>query len=176
MDKTHHHQHHIVPKHMGGTNDKSNLITVTVAQHAHLHKILYDVNGRWEDYYAWKGLSGSIGKEEIIRLILSAAHKGKKLSEETRRKMSESKKGKSPSEETRKKISESNKGKKRSEKTRKKMSESQKGKTFSEETRKKISERLKGKPIKNVTKKKCPHCDKVMRPTNLAYHIKRKHE
>lgn len=65
---------------------------------------------------------------------------------EHRRLHNKSKKGKKLSEEHRRKISESMKGKKRkpfTEETRRKMSESHKGKHRSEETRKKISESLK---------------------------------
>ena len=54
-------------------------------------------------------------------------------------------KGKHLSEETRKKLSEANKGKIMSDESRRKMSESHKGKTHSDETRKKLSEALKGK-------------------------------
>lgn len=68
--------------------------------------------------------------------------KGKKLSEETRRKLSEANKGK-PSP---------NKGKHHTEETRIKISESKKGKTISEETRRKISETMKGKPAQNKGK------------------------
>ena len=64
-------------------------------------------------------------------------NKGKRFSEEVRRKMSEAKKGK-PS---------NNKGKKFSEEARRKMSESQKGKHLSEETRRKMSE---ANRIKNI--------------------------
>ena len=53
---------------------------------------------------------------------ISAARKGKKLPEETRRKMSEANKGKKLPEETRRKMSEAHKGKKHSEEARKKMS------------------------------------------------------
>jgi hypothetical protein len=52
---------------------------------------------------------------------------GKKLSEETKQKISEAKKGKKLSEETRQKMSEAQKGKKLSEETRQKMSEAKKG-------------------------------------------------
>ena len=38
------HKHHIIPKHMGGTNDPSNLIELTVEEHAEAHKLL------WEQY------------------------------------------------------------------------------------------------------------------------------
>lgn len=70
------------------------------------------------------------GVENVVK-----CHRGKKHSEETKKKMSESKKGKpSPrkgkhlSEEHKKNISESSKGKKMSEEARKKMAEAKKGK------------------------------------------------
>ena len=56
------------------------------------------------------------------------ANKGKKHSEEARKKISEAHKGKKHSEETKNKISETLKGKKPSEETKKKLSEIRKGK------------------------------------------------
>ena len=61
------HSHHITPKHIGGTDDPSNLIMLTVSEHAEAHKKLYEESGRWEDKIAWQGLSGMIGHDEIIR-------------------------------------------------------------------------------------------------------------
>ena len=52
------HKHHIIPRHMGGTNDPSNLIKLTVEEHANAHKELYEKHGRWQDHVAWKALSG----------------------------------------------------------------------------------------------------------------------
>lgn len=63
------HKHHIIPKHMGGTDDPENLIELTIEDHAEAHKILYEKYGKIEDYWAWKGLSGQIGKEELLREI-----------------------------------------------------------------------------------------------------------
>ena len=77
----------------------------------------------------------------------SSFNKGKKRSDEAKKKMSEANKGKHLSEEHKKKISEGNKGKKLSEETKKKISEANKGKQLSEETRKKMSESKKGKNI-----------------------------
>ena len=73
------------------------------------------------------------------------ANKGKKRSDETKRKLSEAHKGNHPSEETRRKRSESLKGKPKSDEWRKKISEAQKGKHLSEEHRRKLSEARKGK-------------------------------
>lgn len=58
------HKHHIVPRHMGGSNDLSNLVTVTIEQHAALHKQLWEDLGHWQDYVAWKVLSGQMTNSE----------------------------------------------------------------------------------------------------------------
>lgn len=85
--------------------------------------------------------------EELIFLTKSEHktlhHKGKKLSEETKKRISEANKGHTISEETRKKLSEA--AKNMSDETKKKMSEAKKGNKLSEEHKKKISEGNKGK-------------------------------
>jgi hypothetical protein len=60
------HKHHITPKYRGGSNHRDNLIELSVTQHAMFHFCNWQLWGRWEDYFAWKGLSGEIGKEEIV--------------------------------------------------------------------------------------------------------------
>lgn len=52
---------------MGGTDDESNLIKLTVDEHAEAHRILYEKYGKKEDYLAWQGLNGQIGKDEILK-------------------------------------------------------------------------------------------------------------
>ena len=64
------HKHHIIPKHMGGTDDTSNLIELTVEEHAEAHKLLWEQYGKKEDELAWKGLTGLIGKEELIKELM----------------------------------------------------------------------------------------------------------
>lgn len=56
-----------------------------------------------------------------------------------RERMRKSNKGKKRTEETKRKISEANKGKKLSDETKKKISEAGKGRTFTEETKRKLS-------------------------------------
>jgi hypothetical protein len=36
------HKHHIIPKHLGGTNEPDNIVEVTIEQHALLHKQLWE--------------------------------------------------------------------------------------------------------------------------------------
>ncbi len=62
------HKHHIIPKHMGGTDDPSNLVTLTIEQHAEEHKKLWEEHNRYQDYIAWKALSGQITNAEANRL------------------------------------------------------------------------------------------------------------
>jgi signal recognition particle GTPase len=71
-------------------------------------------------------------------------NKGKKLTEEHKKKLSESHFGKKMSEEHRKKISNSNLGKKHTEDTKNKLREMFIGHSISIETRQKISQTLKG--------------------------------
>lgn len=143
------HKHHIVPRHMGGTDDHSNLIELTVEEHAETHRKLWEQYGNIKDYCAWKGLEGTIGKEEIVRLLMDPT--GRVHTEETKQKMSEAHKGKSKhTKESKEKISEARKGKPLSEEHRAKISKSLEGNTrmvgkkLSDETKKKISEAGKG--------------------------------
>ncbi len=77
------HNHHIIPKHMGGNDDPNNLTKLSVEDHAEAHRLLYEQYGKKEDYLAWKGLLGILSKEEIVEeLILIAAKKGNKIANE----------------------------------------------------------------------------------------------
>lgn len=73
------HIHHIIPKHMGGTDDPSNLVEVTVEQHALLHKQLWEDLGDIRDFYAWKALSGRVEDKIRLRCSLGGKIGGKKL-------------------------------------------------------------------------------------------------
>ena len=82
------HKHHIVPKYAGGTDDKTNLIELSVEEHALEHKKLYEKYGRWQDYLAWKGLLKLISKQELVaQLLKEAAKKGALISNSKRKGM-----------------------------------------------------------------------------------------
>ena len=98
-------------------------------------------------------------EEEMLKFKkkMSDLAKGKKTSEETKKKMSIANTGRKFGPRphgVKNKISESLKGRKKSEEHRRNISEAQKGRTFSVETRKKISEGNKGKKRSEETKRK----------------------
>ena len=86
------------------------------------------------------------------RAKIAASARGRKHSEETKKKLSEIAKkqerrtGYKPSEETRRKMSKAAKGRRHTAETRKKMSASHIGKKLSEETRRRMSEAAKKQP------------------------------
>ena len=55
---------------MGGSDDTSNLISLTVEEHAEEHKKLWEKYGHWQDKIAWKTLSGQISIQEARMLML----------------------------------------------------------------------------------------------------------
>ena len=65
------HKHHIVPRHMGGTDDPSNIVELTIEDHAEAHRQLYEQHGKQEDYVAWKCLLGVMEVEEKVSRLCS---------------------------------------------------------------------------------------------------------
>jgi hypothetical protein len=100
------HNHHIVPKHAGGTNDPSNLMRVTIPEHAEAHRVLWETTGSIKDKMAWLMLSGKTeeGEAALLEILRSpevrAKHTGSKHSSETRAEMSRSRIGHSVSLKT----------------------------------------------------------------------------
>jgi len=60
---------------MGGTNDPENIIELTIEEHAKAHQLLWEEHGKREDWLAYHGLSKLIGKEELLKEVLSMAGK-----------------------------------------------------------------------------------------------------
>lgn len=87
-------KHHIIPRHAGGTDDPSNIEELgSLEEHAERHRILFETHGRWQDMVAWKALSGQIPYEEATRVAGILANTGRKVTKETKNKMSLSHKG-----------------------------------------------------------------------------------
>jgi len=71
------HKHHIIPKYAGGSDDPSNIVELTVEDHAIAHLVRYRIYGNWQDLLAWNGLSGRMSHEDIVRKAIGAATKNK---------------------------------------------------------------------------------------------------
>lgn len=54
MSKIIYHKHHIIPRHMGGTDDPTNIVVLTVEEHAEAHRLLWEQYGKPQDLWAWK--------------------------------------------------------------------------------------------------------------------------
>ena len=121
---------------MGGTDDPSNLVQVTIEQHANLHKQLWEDLGCEEDRIAWLCLSGQISNAEAIILAVKKANTGRKLvfSEQHKKNLSESRKRQKPPRL----------GMKTSDETKRKMSDARKKRWQNEEYRKMMSEKFSG--------------------------------
>jgi hypothetical protein len=94
------------------------------------------------------------------RQRVTEANRGKRRSEETRRRMSEARMGKPLSEAAKEKLRLVNTGKSPSEEARRKMSEAQKGRVVSEEERQRIGERYRGKHLSEETRRKLSEAHK----------------
>jgi hypothetical protein len=57
---------------MGGSDDPSNLIELTIEEHAEAHRLLYEQYGNWQDKVAWQGLLGLVGHEDIMQEMYKA--------------------------------------------------------------------------------------------------------
>ena len=153
------HIHHIIPKHMGGTDDPSNLVELTVEEHALAHKKLYEQHGKKQDLLAYQMLSGQIGKDEALFEARSIGGKTtmsdevklnyKKAAIEREKRMRED----GRLVERNKKISEAMKGKKKSKEHLENWSASRKGHKHSPETIAKIkAARAKQKNVRGIIK------------------------
>lgn len=157
-----HERHHIIPKCLGGTNDKDNLIDLYAKEHYEAHRLLSDENvGNTSLQYAFFMMSTCVSQNKGRYQCTAEEYELAKkrvteceFSEETLKKMSDAKKGKSLSEEHRKHMSEAQTGRKHSLETKLKMSLSQKGKSHphkghipSDETRRIWSKQRKGRDI-----------------------------
>lgn len=62
---------------MGGSDDSSNIAVLTISEHSEAHRKLYEKYEKWEDYVAWKALSGQISLSEAKQIaVMKGAQKG----------------------------------------------------------------------------------------------------
>ncbi len=97
------HKHHIVPKHSGGSDDPANLVYLHPIDHAIFHKLRYMQTKHPGDAWAFNRIMSSEEEDKFnclsyvrskeTREKLSKANMGKKLSLETKKKLSDLKVG-----------------------------------------------------------------------------------
>jgi hypothetical protein len=116
-------KHHIIPKCLGGNNDKDNLVELTAREHFLCHMLLCEIYPN-ENKLKHALFLMAIGKQKIkektyvigsrvyerLKIEYSQMLTGKKQSQKTRDKKSKSMKGKIVSNKTKQKISETNSG------------------------------------------------------------------
>lgn len=61
------HRHHIVPRHMGGSDASENIVSLTIPEHALAHLKLWEEHGEYADFVAYQMLSGQITVSEARR-------------------------------------------------------------------------------------------------------------
>jgi len=151
-------RHHIVPRSLGGTNEKSNLVDLTAREHLVAHMLLprfvENKAPMWNAVYMMMNTQGRklTGKlYEQARIEYRGICKSRKRSPETCAKMSAALKGRKSSPETCAKMSAARKGKKRSPETCAKISAAKKGRKRSPEFCAKVAAALKGKKISPET-------------------------
>lgn len=147
-------RHHVIPKSMGGTDNKSNIVNLTAREHYLIHWLLFKIHRNKETCFAWYRMTHCRGglrrytsktfeyaKKHRARQV-SELFSGRELTEEHIKKLSNAKRGKtysdigrensplkgrSISDEHKLKVGLSSKGRVHSESTRNRMSESKVG-------------------------------------------------
>jgi hypothetical protein len=152
-------KHHIIPKCMGGSNEKYNIVPLTPEEHFLAHilltkiypenlKLIYAVQmmcmkapttKRNNKMYGWLRRKFSHSLKYHIRKKETKPRKKRILTEEHKRKIGNSGLGRIVSVDTKEKISSKQIGKIISTETKEKMSNASKGKSKSEEHKKNIS-------------------------------------
>jgi hypothetical protein len=151
-------KHHILPKSMGGSNDKSNIVELTAKEHYLAHLLLYKIYNNIEMHNSlWFMSNGKNGKRYNV-----SSRKYEELRKDRSERLSKLLVGdknpfygKKHNKNTIDIIKEKNKGKVNSDETRRKMKISRvgrtpnKGRVFSEEWKKNIGKASSLNRIKN---------------------------
>lgn len=186
-------RHHILPKCLGGTNDKSNIINLTPEEHYLAHQLLVKIHPehkglKYALYMMTKApnerrnnnkLYGWIKKDYLQNRPKSRGMTGRKLSQEHVEKIRKANTGKQLSDETKQKISKTKLGVKMTPEAIKSMNEKrsnnaswvskQKERKLSEYSKSLISAANNGRTFPT---KICPHCKKSGAGPNMTrYHF-----
>jgi hypothetical protein len=143
-------KHHIIPKSLGGTNEKTNIIKLTAREHFIAHWLLWRIYQNKEMAFAFFSMvymrkngviissrvyeESKIARRKYIEENNKIYHKNKKLSKEQINKISERLRGVGKSIDHRKKISNSLKNKQKTLEHKKNLSKSLKNYDWSSYT------------------------------------------
>jgi hypothetical protein len=176
-------RHHIIPRSMGGSNDKNNLVDFTAREHFIAHFLLAKIHGgtQWAAVTKMSGnknKSGFLFKSrlyEIARvknaLYVSESQKGIKKSKESVEKMQQKLTGRKLSDDHKKAISLGGKNIKKkplSDSHRAKIGKCHKGKKISDEHKKAISDANKKRTMPEWQKAKLIAATKARHAANRA--------
>jgi hypothetical protein len=133
-------KHHIIPRSMGGTDSKSNLINLTSRQHFVAHWMLWKAyGGSMGRAFFMMSNFGKYGKVNSRTYAMARADYAEQVSIQMTGKVMPP-----ISEETRQKMSKSAIGRKVSDATKAKISAAQVGRVYDDEFKRKVSEAKKG--------------------------------
>lgn len=154
-------KHHVLPRCVGGADDRNNIVKLTAREHFICHRLLCKIYPHEQKliYASWMMVTNkdrfgrdykvnsrtySILKEQVAK-VTSERYKGRisptkgmKKTTDQRKKISDAQRGKSHSSERKWKISEGLNGHEVSKETREKLRLKMAGKTHSEETKNKL--------------------------------------
>ena len=141
-------KHHILPRCLGGKDNKENLVELTAKEHFMVHMLLckFTVSlARRSMFFALNSMMNLNNRG--MRKIKYSSRTFEKVRKQCAKYLKGNKYnlGRIPSKQTRLKISQATKGLKKSDETRLRMSLANKGKVLSEEVKQKIANSLKGK-------------------------------
>ena len=126
------HKHHIIPRYEGGSDFAENLVELTVTQHAMWHFAEWQRKGNWQDFTAWKMISGETEEGRIaMRIALGGRNKGTKqgpLTPEQKERQRKGMMGRVFPPEVREKIAAPQRGRPKKKETCERMSVSAKAK------------------------------------------------
>lgn len=169
--------HHIIPKSLGGSNNKDNLIRLSASDHFFAHRLLARIHkgkmifafnmmlktrGNKKEYATFKKeLAKELSKlhtgrtvSKETRMKQSIARKGKKHSDERKETNRKAQLGKTMSQETKDKISSSTIGVKKPLSHGIKIAEYNKTRIFTDKHRENISKSLTGGKLSDETRKR----------------------
>ena len=148
-------RHHIIPRCLGGTDVKDNLVYLTAREHFIAHKLLHFIDpthhGLTAAYWCMATMKRdnrkyyiSSHEYERLKILFSEARKSYKHTDETKQKLRKTK-----SELTKQKLREAALGKTHSDETKQKIREWNLGRIHTAETKQKMQ-----KPMSEATKQK----------------------